>query len=447
MSFDHSSSMVHGSTETTPPYKSSSSDVSADANNLMNRGNQKVKRGRDSITQTEEPDTDEDLESLQEVLPEDSNMGVASTFSRSEEVQTRQGSPDEDLESLHQILPEDSNIQPESQDIEKTISSKEVSRKDTAFQSIFKEIRLLSILSFFAIIGVLARKGIIALTTYDGAYVGGVIWANFTACIIMGMLIQSSRAWSLYGGKASVPLYVGLTTGFCGTFSSFSSLVLEAFEKSADVTTTHYHYPNAAYGIMECASVMITQMGVSIAGLHFGKHMIKQYDPVIWKLDLVQNAIFIGGILAWIAVICLIVIESWRPWTFACIVSPIACWTRYYVSKWLNPRIKRFPLGTFTVNIFATIVLAFLTLVNRGKLANGGRIVNTVLSCHMIKGLEDGYCATLSTVSTFVVELYTIKSPMSYRYGAVSLLVAYAFVVITLGSYNWTIGLTEPLCS
>lgn len=352
-------------------------------------------------------------------------------------------SGDRDVESLEEILPEDSRAM-EEKDFEKGGVATEPKEKNRIFQ----EVRLLCILAFFAIIGVLARKGITVLTTYNGSFVGGVIWANFTSCIIMGMMIQTERSWESIGLKATIPLYVGLTTGFCGTFSSFSSLILEAFVKSADISIgKYYHYPNGAYGIMECASVMISHMAVSIAGLHFGKHLIKQHDPLIPRVNLVEDILAVCGILAWIAVICLIIIKSWRSWTFACIVSPIACWTRYYVSKLLNPKIKRFPLGTLSVNIFATLVLAILNLINRGKLSGGGRIVNSVLTCHMLQGLEDGYCGTLSTVSTFVVELYTIKSPQSYKYGFFSLAVSYIVMLLILGSYNWTVGLTDPLCS
>lgn len=413
---------------------------SSGRNDLVNRGKSNTKpiRANDN--------TEEDLNSPQENTNVDMRPRA---YSRSEVVQTAEGGSGEDLDSLHQILPEDSNIAHPSVDIEKTrLDTLNTRISEAKGTRVFKEIKLLSILTFFAILGVLARKGLMVLTTYSGAFVGGVIWANFTACVVMGMLIQSQRAWKEYAPKATIALYTGLSTGFCGTLSSFSSLILEAFVKSADVSIgKYYHYPNGAYGIMECASVVITQMCVSIAGLHFGKHLIKLYDPKIPHMKLIEDLAAVCGILAWIAVICLIAIMDWRSWTFSCIVAPIGCWTRFYVSKLLNPKFKRFPLGTFTCNVFATLVLAMLNLLSRGKLPNGGRILNSVLACQMIQGLDDGFCGALSTVSTFVVELYTIKSPNSYKYGFVSLAVSYIGMLLILGSYNWTQGLTDPLCS
>ncbi|KAH3675063.1 hypothetical protein WICMUC_002895 [Wickerhamomyces mucosus] len=312
---------------------------------------------------------------------------------------------------------------------------------------LFLQIKLLSILTFFAIIGVLARKGITNLTTYENSFLGGVIWANFASCVIMGMLIQSEKTWDFLNlNKSTNFLYIGLTTGFCGTFSSFSSMILEAFVKTADIAIgSNTKYPNDGYGIMECSSVMISHLAISIAGLHLGKHFIKRYDFVFPHVFILENVIAIGGGCAWIAVVGLVALPNWRSWTFASIVSPIACWTRFYVSKLLNPKHKSFPMGTFTVNVFATVVLAILNVIERGKTSKGG-ILSTVLACHFIQGLQDGYCGTLSTVSTFVVELYTLKSPKSYRYGFSSLAVSYCFMVIILGSYNWTKGLTDPLC-
>ena len=43
--------------------------------------------------------------------------------------------------------------------------------------------------------GVLVRKGLMALTSYKGSFLSGVIWANFTACIVMGLAIDGENLW------------------------------------------------------------------------------------------------------------------------------------------------------------------------------------------------------------------------------------------------------------
>ncbi|KAH3680518.1 hypothetical protein WICPIJ_008260 [Wickerhamomyces pijperi] len=319
---------------------------------------------------------------------------------------------------------------------------------------IYKEIRQLSILTFFAIVGLLGRKGLIALTTYDGSYLSGVAWANFAACVIVGFAIQSASSWAFVGiEKGRTMFYTGVTTGFCGTLSSFCTLMLEVFEKSANISpgSRYYNYPNPAYGIMNGLAVFITQLCLSGAGIKFGKHLARGYDPDLIWISKVESVIAVLGVLSWIAVIALFAtIDNWRSWTFACLVSPVACFMRFYCGKWLNPKVKDFPMGTFFVNIFATLVLSALTIANRGKAPwmPEGRIVTSKLTCQVINGLQDGFCGTLSTIATMFVELTLMKEPKNYFYGGVTFSLAYCLIVVFLGSYNWTQGLElNAVCS
>ena len=68
-------------------------------------------------------------------------------------------------------------------------------------------------------------------------------------------------------------------------------------------------------------------------------------------------------------------------------------------------------------------------------------IVTNTIALHVLEGLDDGFCGGLTTVSTFVVELFGLKTLFSYRYGTISILVCFAGVVLILGSYNWSVGL------
>lgn len=323
--------------------------------------------------------------------------------------------------------------------------------KVTRANEVYTECKRLAILAFFAIWGVLARKGLQNLTSYDGSYLGGIIWCNFGACVLIGMLNESQAAWAdMAQPKGQLMLYVGGTTGFCGTFSSFSTMILDAFYKSANVDLgVPYDYPNPAYGIMECLSVFIAQMALSISGYTFGRHLIMHYDPPLpfGTVPLWETVIAIAGIACWIAAACLMAIPSGRSWTFAAVMSPIACWMRYYMSKWLNPKLQQFPLGTFSVNFIATICLAIIVILNRGETKSGSRVVHTILSCHILQGLDDGFCGTLSTVSTFVSELHSLRITKGYIYAFTSITVCFCLMIIILGSYTWTMGLVDPLCS
>lgn len=317
-----------------------------------------------------------------------------------------------------------------------------------------------------AIWGVLARKGLTALTTYDGAYLGGVVWANFAACFVMGMAIGSETLWEAlldakeparYAGKGAVPLYVGITTGFCGTCSSFSSFVLEAFNKAANTLPHTYGYPNAAYGIMDALAVCLAQVAVSAGGFHAGKHLaaheatfkVKFSRKVYPRFEMASSIV---GVAAYVIVIVLLATKaagSWRSWTFACLFAPWGALLRFDLSRRLNPLVPNFPVGTFVANIAGCVLLAVFTVLARGRSARSVStpLVKWPIACHVLAGLDDGYCGALTTVSTFVVELFGLADKHAYFYGIVSVGTGFACMVLIVGSYNWAVGLTAAVCS
>lgn len=309
--------------------------------------------------------------------------------------------------------------------------------------------------------GVLARKGLIVLSSYNGSYLSGVVWANFGACIVMSMAVRSTRSWEYlteFPNKGAIPLYTGLTTGFCGSFLSFSSVLLEAFTRSTDtVIGDSYHFPNPAYGIMEAMAVLLAQFGLSVAGFHIGKHVMEMLEPYTPRLSMkgyriVELLSIVTGIATYIVVIVLVAVKKdgdWRSWTFSCLFAPFGALLRFYLSKFLNPKIKNFPLGTFAANLGGTLLLAILTLLGRGKrsLVSHMPLVLNITVCHVLQGLDDGFCGALTTVSTFVVELFGLKTDHAYKYGGVSILSGYVVMILILGSYNWTVGLTDPVCT
>ncbi|ODQ78726.1 hypothetical protein BABINDRAFT_162421 [Babjeviella inositovora NRRL Y-12698] len=336
----------------------------------------------------------------------------------------------------------------------------------------YQTFRLYLIFTFFSIVGVLARVGLTDLTTYNGNYVGGVIWANFASCFVMGAFGFSSNEgfWARVlrstgaASKAKLPMYTGVTTGFCGTLSSFSTLLLQVFYQAANLTNGKtFHFPNrGGYGIMEFFSVIITQLAVSMAGLNLGKHFMnnvveKRYSltPTLYRF--VELGCAAMGVVSYVAVLVLtIVLPQWRAWLFSCLFSPFACFLRYNLAQYLNLIVPQFPLGTFAANTLAVVVLNIVTLLNRGKSpSHSGRLVTKVIQCQVLTGFADGFCGTLSTISTFIMELCLISRMFpdgrgmgySYMYGAISVMVSFALLVAILGSYSWKVGLLETICA
>lgn len=284
----------------------------------------------------------------------------------------------------------------------------------------------------------LGRRGLVRLSQFDGNYVGGLVWANGVACLIMGVLTSST--WPTHNKKPH-PIHVGLTSGFCGTLSSFSSLVLELFTFSAN--TSYAAYPNPGYGVMAWLLVLFVELAVSstayTVGRYIGSLLPRIPDRIVW----LEKVFVLMGIAAYIANAILIgLIPSWRSWTFSVLMAPPGALARYYLSS-LNTqppssRWSDFPIGTFIANVLATLLLAIFTLLNQNGVSH--------ISCQVLSGLDDGFCGTLSTISTFIVELHKLRPPKAALYGAVSLLVSFALVVITLGSYIWIHGFLNLAC-
>ncbi|KAK4694927.1 fluoride exporter, partial [Lecanoromycetidae sp. Uapishka_2] len=138
------------------------------------------------------------------------------------------------------------------------------------------ELYTISYLIFFSIIGTLARLGLQALTFYPGAPVQtGVLWANVGGSLIMGFLSEDRKLFQEEWGtkkerqddeekardpnrrtpsiiqkhaavKKTLPLYIGLATGFCGSFTSFSSFMRDSFFALSNALHVPISHPSSA---------------------------------------------------------------------------------------------------------------------------------------------------------------------------------------------------------
>jgi CrcB protein len=354
-----------------------------------------------------------------------------------------------------------------------------------------------SYLVLFAFLGTLARLGLQAITFYPGAPVTfGVLWANLTGCLFMGFLSedriffrdvigesqgskqekrnehendeespqrekeedQSAAKKAHNAAKKVTPLYIGLATGLCGTFTSFSSFIRDVYlalsnrlqtpsdhfaEHGTDVTFPRH----GGYSFMAVLAVVIVTISGSISALHLGGHLAIALQPYIPSLPSSFTRKFLdplGVFLAWSCWLGAIILSIWPPdrnsgspetWrgraVFSLVFAPLGCLTRFYVSLLLNGKIASFPLGTFVVNIFGTAILGMCWDLQRVP-------VGGMIGCQVLEGIQDGYCGCLTTVSTWVMELSSLRRTHAYRYGAASLLTALAFLVVIMGSLQWT---------
>lgn len=140
--------------------------------------------------------------------------------------------------------------------------------------------------------------------------------------------------------------------------------------------------------------------------------------------------------LMWLATILIsIYIPKWRGIvSFSLIFSPIGVWLRFHLSRF-NLRYESFPIGTFLANQLGTAILAMLVALQYTPV---GR--RNLIGCQIIQGIEDGFCGTLTTVSTFIVELKKLERKHAYRYALSSWIVGQLFMLVILGSVDFARG-------
>lgn len=297
-------------------------------------------------------------------------------------------------------------------------------------------------ITIFSIIGTLTRVGLTNLTNSSDSLLGGVIWANFTGCVLMGFLVADNILRSV---NVKHPLYLGLTSGLCGSITSFSSFALSVFVylTSGD---------SAASGIRAMAADVISTAALSLGGLQFGKHLAAGIEKTVSPVSKsISRPLHIAGYLA-----ILFAIMVWAGvgiWigigghgellAWACVFSPPGAIMRFWTSRWLNARRGQWwPWGTLMVNIAATGVLGAMTVaagsIHRHSPGEGDSTLNRMLLA-IYGGISDGFCGCLSTISTLAVEVNNLGNRRAYWYSSVSLVTAVVLLVVVVGTWMWTL--------
>ncbi|KAI5845504.1 putative chromosome condensation protein [Tricharina praecox] len=301
-----------------------------------------------------------------------------------------------------------------------------------------KHLQIHAYLTILSIFGTLARLGLTALTSYNGAPLGAgtVIWSNLAGTAAMGFFMEDAR---LFGpNRATMPLYTGLTTGFCGSFTSFSSFELDTFRFLVGRGP-------GGNDFMAAAAYVIATMALALGGLQFGAHVSHALRKVVRPLPerevrVLDWIVVPLAIACWVAAAVMTVeIPRWRADAlWACVFSPLGAYARFWISRTLNPTFRSFPVGTFTCNIGGTLVMAGMS-IGMGRSGDAD-------ACGVLKGVASGFCGCLTTVSTFVVELRGLSVQRAYWYAVWSIGVGLAAMLVVLGGWTWGMG-RELVCS
>ncbi|KLU89089.1 hypothetical protein MAPG_08065 [Magnaporthiopsis poae ATCC 64411] len=370
-------------------------------------------------------------------------------------------------------------------------------------QAVAAEAYTVSYLVLFALLGTLARLALQALTSYSGAPVGFVsVWPNFAGSFVFGLVAHdrvlprrpgglsattavgepsSSSDNSVSGPESSAlrqpggigamtttttpapgktkktPLYVGLTTGFCGSFTSFSSFIRDAFLALVNglappgLSNSNNNGANGGQSFMAFLAVILIAVSLSLAGLFSGAHLaqaaLKPTAAFARVRSVLDRTVMVLAWSSWLVVAVVaatttapgLVSDAWLRGQvlLALAFAPLGCLARFYLSTALNGRLSpSFPLGTFVANVAGTAMLAVAWDLAHARL--GG-----VVGCLVLQGVEDGFCGCLTTVSTWVAELAELarrRTRDAYVYGASSIAVALLLAIAIMGGLVWSHG-------
>ena len=343
------------------------------------------------------------------------------------------------------------------------------------------ELYTVSWLVLFSLLGTLARLGVEAITLYPNSpFPSRVLWANLGGSFFMGFLAEDRRLFRYEWGspdakapasnhlnvKKTIPLYIGLATGFCGSFTSFSSFIRDCFlaltnDLEAPSPTSPFHtdstiaHRNGGFSFLALLAITIIHPAVSLAALQVGGQLALLLQPATPSLPfnfcrkILDPLAVLLGFGCWLGAVFLAI---WPPgndlhWRFRAVLplvfAPLGCLLRFYLSKHMNAIVPSFPLGTFAANIFGTAVLGMAFDLQHAR--NIGALESN--ACAVLQGVMEGFCGCLTTVSTWVAELNGLRRRHGWIYGSASVGIALALMVVIMGSMGWTIGFASPACS
>nr|GAT59483.1 predicted protein [Mycena chlorophos] len=285
----------------------------------------------------------------------------------------------------------------------------------------------------FSVFGVLARLGLTALGEYSGQSIFPLIYSQAVGCLIMGFCLALKEPFSRY----YPPAYTAITTGFCGSLTTFSGWELDIFKSWVNSgSASRSGVSDAVDGICKTAFTI----SVCIASLFYGMHLAHLVSPYFHAAPppskLTRRAASVLSVCVYAATIpaYLLLPDTYRHQaTAAMLFSFPGTLTRYILSTYLNPVIASFPLGTFAANTAGTALLAAFHVLQS--------TTNPISAeaCTILQGLSDGYCGCLTTISTLTAEVETLKTPgHKYRYGLITWVTGQLILLCIFGSVLWS---------
>lgn len=321
---------------------------------------------------------------------------------------------------------------------------------------------------FGGVTGNMARYATTQLTSYSGEYVhfgpGTCLWSNFIACFVMAWCNHAFGLWNSILADSDktnmkqIALHSGITAGFCGSYSTWSSLLIELTFKTLDSLNGGLPLPNHGYGVMEFFSVLLVQMGVSYLGYSLGTDFARLMD--LWSTGekfsrmftyqtcrMLELVLALLGVLSYVSQIVLSAVlpveNFWKVhYALPIVIGCCGTYLRFYLSRYNGSfGINWFPSGTLMANIIACFLVAVLYILLYGVNSDGEWLITDTVSRMVVLSFSSGFCGSLSTQSSFVNELYNLAHPYQrYTYFGITFITCFIPMLLIDGIYYWCRG-------
>ncbi|KAI0347239.1 hypothetical protein BDW22DRAFT_1321403 [Trametopsis cervina] len=302
-------------------------------------------------------------------------------------------------------------------------------------------LHVLALLIPGSIFGALARVGLLALTTYDGRAIFPLAWVQAAGCFVMGFGLGLKEPIGQFYG----PLYTALTTGFCGSLTTFSSWQLDVFTSWLNPTHAHRDWFR---DVIDGFGKTLFTLAISLTAVSFGTHVATIITPFLPRLRppsvIARYTLSAFAVLLYAAAFPAYfrMSPSFRHQATAAILFSFpGTLTRYLLSVKVNPLFKLFPLGTFTANTFGTALIGTFHVLQSTTTPPSAN------ACAVLQGLIDGYCGCLTTVSTFATEVAALSPGKAWLYVVLSWVACQLLLLVILGPSYWAGHVSEnPTC-
>ncbi|KAI5062959.1 hypothetical protein GOP47_0021506 [Adiantum capillus-veneris] len=361
---------------------------------------------------------------------------------------------------VHNVENEDIDTELGSSKREPTRFPLETSKQELKMQKctcFLEYVDILAHLAFFGILGVLIRYGSEVLfddvlsVTHESSIVYRDLPANMVGSFFMGWV---GIVFKEHIRVFSEPLALGLSTGLMGSITTYAG-----WNQKMVVLLTSGNVAASLAGLLlgMCAAIISLLAGIDSAKA--SQLIIARSHPE--KLILAQeisnkkmSVSFHHGILRsmvvafaafclWGAALSLLVggrsSQKLRILWFACLVAPVGVWMRWHLARFNGKgvcgKVKWLPLGTLLANLIGATLAAILALLQFVK-TNDTAVL-------LLGGLQLGFIGCLSTVSTFVAEVYTMyvgrKKSKAYMYTFLTLILGLFLCIFIYSIPSWTL--------